>query len=105
MLTRLFEEGLRMDKTLNIDLEISMNAPKCRGKFLGRIYLYSFCKRENKAIANTREFIVKNPQRGKPRRKKRDSTNLKRLQGVFSTLLQIQFSRVRSLVKEKDWFL
>ena len=30
-----------------MDSEISIKAPKCRDKFLGRIYLYSICEQES----------------------------------------------------------
>jgi len=31
---------------LSVGTQISMKTPKCKGKFLEKIYLYSICKRE-----------------------------------------------------------
>ena len=39
---RLFKEGkgLGIGRTLSVDLELSIKASKCRGKFLGGFYLH-----------------------------------------------------------------
>ena len=50
----------------------------------------------------TLENLCKKPAEGKNQGAKRDSTKSKGLQGVLGTLLQIQFSRIRSSAKEKE---
>ena len=48
-------------------------------------------------------IYVKNPQRKKIMvQKERKITKLKRSQGILNTILQNQFSRVRTLTKEED---
>jgi len=46
---------------LSIDSEISMKAPKCKGKLLRRIYLHSNCK-EKVEQRKHKKIYVKNPQ-------------------------------------------
>ena len=65
----------------------------CRGKFLGRIYLHSICKRKSGAIQKL-ENLREKPAKIKNHSTEGGSTKSKRLYGVLSTLLQIEFSRV-----------
>ena len=79
-----------------------MKALKFRGKFSGRIYLHSICKRESRTM-QTLENLRENLHRGKTTVKgERDFAKSEILEEGLSTLLQIQFPRVSSIAKEEE---
>jgi len=65
------EKGFGIKRTLSVDSEISMTAPKYRGKFLGGIYLHSICKRKSRAT-QTPENLYEKPAERKNHGEKRE---------------------------------